>query len=117
MRYAQEKAAQRTSTAAGGVVVGTGSSAEALASTELAKKLDARAINLNSLGQVSAARARSVNASNESLLARASARNLSRSASTINPGLGALTSLIGSSGAVATQWVAGKRAELYARRF
>lgn len=115
-RYAQEKAAQRTSAAGAGVRVGTGSSAEALASTELAKAIDARTINQNTLQQVNAARTRGTNARNASLLAGVSARNLRRTAGSIQPLVGAAAGLIGTGGAVASQWVASRRAEFYGSR-
>lgn len=115
LQYAQEKAAQRTSTAAAGVVVGTGSSAEALASTELAKKIDAFELNLGTVSRASRVRAEAADSHSRSLLAGVSARNFGRSARTISPVSGAAASLLSSAGSVASQWVANRREELYYR--
>lgn len=115
LRYAQEKASQRTSTAGAGVVVGTGSSAEVLASIELAKKLDTFELNLGTVARAHQSRIAGANARNDSILARVSARNSLRTARSVVPAVGAITSLVGSAGTVASQWVADSRADLYYR--
>lgn len=115
LQYAQEKAAQRTSTAGAGVVVGTGSSAEAQASTELAKRLDLFQLNLDTVARAHRVRSESAAFRGQSILAGASARNSRRSARSLIPAAGAVTSLLSSAGTVASQWVADRRADLYYR--
>lgn len=113
--YAQEKSMQRTSTAGAGVRVGTGSSAEVLASTELAKRLNAFQMNIDTVARAHSARAEAVGHRNQGLLAGVSARNLRRSARNMSPAAGAVTSLLSSAGSVASQWAADARADLFYR--
>jgi len=101
LRHGALKAGEQVDVAARGVDVGSASASELLASRELAKDLDALAIDENTHRATSAARRRAVDFRNEALFARVSAQNLRRSAGTIKPGLQAATSLIGGAGQLA----------------
>lgn len=113
LQFAQEKAARRASTAGRGVVVGTGSSAEELASVELAKRTNAFMMNLNTVQRANAAQDQAVEFRNRGLLAGVSARNVGRTAAGLSPLAAVNASLLSSAGAVANQWIANKRADLY----
>lgn len=101
LRYGQEKGARRAALAARGVDAGTGSAAEELASTELAKQQDVLTFNANAVRAAEASRMRGVDASNRAMLLRTSARNLRGTARSIKPGVGAASSLLTSAGQVA----------------
>lgn len=105
MQYAQERAAMRTSTAARGVMVGTGSAAEGQASLDYAEQSDRMTISANATRAAGNARLQSVGLRNRGLLAGVSAGNLRASARGINPGLQLGTSLLGNSGRIAGQAV------------
>ena len=81
----QYKAKQQTNAAARGVVVGQGSSGDALASTDTVKSIDKLTINRNAVQQAGAIRMGAVNQRNASLMAGISAGNLNRSARGISP--------------------------------
>ena len=87
-----------------GVVQGVGSAAEELASTELIKKVDAYTINLNSTLASNAARQQAQNYRNDSLLQDVSARNLRRTAKSINPWAAAGAASLDAAGGIASQW-------------
>lgn len=91
------KGAQRADQAARGVVVGQGSGAESLATTDLMKEIDLMTIDTNTLSQAWAARTQGVNAGNQALISEATA-------SGINPAAAAGTSLLGSATQVASNW-------------
>lgn len=100
LRFGQTKAAVRTRTAAAVLELGVGSAAEVAASIEAAKEIDAMTIEMNAVRAAGASRRRAVDFRNQAALARVSAANLRDSASSINPGLAAATSLISSAGPV-----------------
>lgn len=107
-QYGQAKAANKASTAAAGIK-GTGSAAETQASIEYAKRVDAYTINVNRVRQAEAAKMRGVDASNRGLVAGVSAQNLRGYANSIQPGVAAVGSLIGSAGQVANYWAYTRR--------
>jgi hypothetical protein len=117
LRHGALKAGERVDVAARGVDVSSASAAELLATREIAKDLDALAIDENAHRATSAARRRAVDFRNEALFARVSAQNLRRSAGTIIPGLQAATSLIGGAGQVAGMFARNRRFDaLFAER-
>ena len=74
MRAGQERAAQITNAARRNVVISAGSSAEVRASMEIARQMEARSININTLRQANALRTQSLDARNAAESARLSAR-------------------------------------------
>lgn len=109
LEYAQSKATRKAAFGSRGVEGGVGSTAEELATTELAKQLDVMDINSNAVRAAGAARMRSVDYSNQALLERTSAANLRGAAKQIHPYMSAFTSLLGSAPPVANQWLAPPR--------
>jgi hypothetical protein len=95
-RYTQAKARQATSAAARGVQGGSGSAAEAMASTELAKQQDVQQISANTVRAARAARMQATNQRIRGMMAGVSANNLRSSADSINPGLQTFGSILGS---------------------
>lgn len=81
----QFKAKQQTGAAARGVVVGQGSSGDALASTDTVKSIDRMTINKNAVRQAGAIRMGAANQRGASLMANIGAGNLNRSARGISP--------------------------------
>jgi hypothetical protein len=111
MRYGKAQGARRASTAAAGVSLGVGSTAEVEASQNIAKEIDSLTISANSVRASEEARMRKVGFENQALMQGVSAANLSASAGTISPlGVGA-TSLIGSASSLATNWFRDKSIE------
>lgn len=95
MRYAQEKASIRASTAGRGVVLGEGNAAEVQASISLARDIDIMTLRTQTVREATNARLRGVNARAQGAAAGASAANMRATASSINPALQAHTTLIG----------------------
>jgi len=91
------KSSQRASQGARGVVLGEGSAAEEVATTDLMKELDRLTININAVQQAGAARTQSVNYTNSSLVAKAEAGSIS-------PWLSGFNSLLGGASSVASSW-------------
>jgi hypothetical protein len=106
LQHGQERAAQLASQGASGLQIGVGSLAEARASTEWAKQVDALTIDANATRAANQARLRAVNARNRALLATVSARNIRRASGSINPWMTAFGSLLGSGSQVAQRWYA-----------
>lgn len=104
LRYAQAKADTAAKQSASGIQGGVGSSAEVLASIELAKQVDQITITKNSVRAASAHRTQRVNALSRGMLAGASAANVRASGDSISPGASAGISLLGRSGSVANNW-------------
>lgn len=104
MRAGEEKAGAVASTAARGIAIGQGTSAEIAASLDIQKDLTVMAINSNTTRQAWAAREQGTNYANESLMDRTSAVNALRSAGSISPMGSAVNSLLGSATQVAGQW-------------
>lgn len=75
LRAGKIKSAQRASQAARGVVLGYGSTAEEVATTDLVKEMDAITINVNATRAAESYRTQKVNFENQALLARVSARS------------------------------------------
>jgi len=109
LQAGQEIAATEASFGARGVVAGVGSSAEQVASQRLVKELDVLNLGINAVRQANAARAAGVNASNEGAFQQLSAANLRRSAKSMNPWLGATSSLLGSATQVADHYYTARR--------
>lgn len=114
MRYAQEKAALRTSTGARGIKSDVGSAAEVQASVSLAREIDALTLRSETVRAAGNARMRGVQASSDATMARVGAANSRASAGTINPALEAHTSLLGSASRAADYWMHSRR---YGRRY
>lgn len=102
------KGAQKAAMAANGIQLGVGSAKEVVATTDIMKEIDTLTINANAVRAVGEARMQAVNYSNQAAMAQASA-------STINPfGMGA-TSLLGSAGNIAENYIQNKmRRDYYA---
>lgn len=118
MRAGKIKSAQRASQAARGIVAGVGSAAEEIATTDLAKEMDAITINVNATRAAESARVQKVNFENQSLLARTSAKSArsagqyytssagiasnyySSMSDAVNPWMSVSTSLMGSGSSV-----------------
>lgn len=81
-----EKASLLTEQAAGGVQVGNGSAAEAMASRELASRMDQRALAMSSMRDLAAVRSRVTDLRNQANLSRVSASNVRRMSKAISPG-------------------------------
>lgn len=96
-RAGQIKGSQRASMAANGIDLGVGSAAELQASTDLMKEIDRNQAEVNAISSAWGYRTQGTNYQNQATLSRASA-------SSINPGASAATSLLGSAGNVASQW-------------
>lgn len=104
MKYGKAKGARRASTAAAGISLGVGSTAEVEASQDIAKEIDALTINANAVRASEEARLRGVGFQNQALMQGVSAQNLLGSADTISP-FGAMgTSLMGSASSLASGW-------------
>lgn len=97
LRAGQIKSAQRNAMSANGVDLGEGSAAETLASTELMKEIDKNTLEANAVRSAWGYRTQAVNQQNDALIKRASA-------SGINPGMSAFTTLLGGAGSVASSW-------------
>lgn len=110
LQYRQLKASEKASAAARGVDLGVGSTAEVLASIELAKDTDRITINANAVRRANAARARGVNERVRGLMASVGAAGAQRMAGLISPFGSAATSLIGGAGEVARNWAVNERA-------
>lgn len=103
LRYAQEKGSSAASAAARGVQAGVGSAAEVQASIEFAKQVDQMTITADSVRSAEAQRTRATDLRNRSALSLTSARNLRRTARSINPWSSAAASLLGGGGQLASQ--------------
>lgn len=84
----------RTSAAARGVSVGTGSAAEVEASQRVIAEIDERTINRNAIQAATSRRRDAINARTQAAMARAGASSAARTARGISPGLAAGTSLL-----------------------
>ena len=102
---AMDVAMLRTSTAAGGVEVGSGSAGELERSARLAAEVDKRAIRTNAERRASATREAAANSRAGSTLGRATAANLRSSASSINPTAGAAGVTLSSAGNLIGQYL------------
>lgn len=97
MRAGRVRSSQKAAMAANGIVVGEGSSAEVLATTDLIKEIDKATIEANAIRSAFGYRTQAVNASNQALIGRANAEGIS-------PAMSAGTSLISSASNVAQSW-------------
>lgn len=106
LEYAQASATERTQQATSGFVGGQGSGAEVLASIELAKRIELRTINKNTVRAATQRRLQGIDESNRGTAARASAQNLRRAAGAIQPGAAAATSLLNSGSSLVGRYAA-----------
>jgi hypothetical protein len=104
MAAGAEKSALRSAQGASGVVLGSGSTARTQATMDLMHEIDIQSLNLNALRAAGAARLQKSSLQGRSLLAGVSAKNMRRSAASINPWAAASTSLIGSATSAAGHW-------------
>lgn len=104
MRAGKLRSARRASTAARGIALDEGSTAEIAATEEWAKQYDALTISANTTRAAESQRMQKVNYQNSALLSSVSAANLNASADTISP-IGALgSSLMSGATSVASSW-------------
>lgn len=96
------KSAQKVSLAANGVVMGEGSAAEIIASTDLMKEIDANQIMANAVQSAWGYRTQSVSYANQAL-------SQSAAASSISPFGMAAGSLLSGAGHVASNWYSFKK--------
>lgn len=96
-RAGQVKGAQRAALAANGIDLGSGSAAEVLTSTDLAKENDVNMITANAVRAAWGQRQQATNFENEALTKRASAKSIS-------PFMAGATSLLGGATQVASSW-------------
>ncbi len=108
MRTAQLKSTQRTAMAANGIALNEGSALQVLTSTDYMGGVDANTVAANAVRAAWGYRVEATSANNEAVLARATA-------SAINPGMSAATSLLGSAGSLASQWYSFSKAGAFAR--
>lgn len=109
LQHGYDRAAVQIQQAKSGTAAGVGSNAEVLASQRLMQRIDAMTMDSNTIRAANAARTRGVNARNEGLLAGVSAQNLRAGARTIDPYAAGATSLLGSAGTLASQWLYRER--------
>lgn len=94
MQYGQIRGASKASMAARGLSLGVGSSAEVIASIDLADEIDSLTINANAVSAAEEMRMQAVNLQNQASLQRVSAVNLNASANTISPFQSTVSSLL-----------------------
>ena len=97
LQTAQLKSTQRATMAANGVDLGVGSASNVLTSTDVMGQIDKNTIEANATRAAWGYRTQGTNYQNEALMDRATAR-------AINPTQAGLTSLLTSSGQVASSW-------------
>lgn len=97
LQTAQLKSTQRAGMAANGLDLGVGSAANVLNSTEVMGQIDKNQIEANATRAAWGYRTQSTNYANEALMDRATA-------SSINPTMAGVTSLISGAGQVASSW-------------
>lgn len=97
LKTAALKGTQTANLAANGVDLGSGSATNILTTTDVMGESDALTINANTSRAALAQRTQAVNYQNDALLKRATAGS-------INPGMAAFSSLLGSAGSVAAKW-------------
>jgi len=97
MKAGHIKSSQRASMAANGVDLGVGSAAEVQASTDIVKEIDTNTLNANAVRSAFGYRTQALSFQNDALMKRAGA-------DTIDPGMSAFTSLLGSAGNVYSAW-------------
>jgi hypothetical protein len=100
---ANMKGAQRASMAANGIVLGEGTANQVVTSTDVLGEIDANTLHANAVRSAWGYRVQGVNQTNQALTSRSAA-------DTINPGMSAATSLVGSAASVASSWYAMKNA-------
>ena len=97
LQTAKLKSSQRAALAANGVDIGTGSAAEAVASTDVLGEIDADTIHANAIRSAWGYRTQATSMRTDAMLRRGTADG-------INPVMSAATSLLGSAGTVAPSW-------------
>ena len=104
-QFGRLRSSARVEQAASGLQAGVGSSAEVLASIEVVKARETSTISMNTVRAANAARLRAIDLRNRALLNRVSAFNIRQQANNISPFLAGATSLVGSAGPVASQFI------------
>ena len=97
LKAGQLKGSQRAAMAANGIDLGEGNAAEVQASTDIMKEIDSNTLTANAVRSAWGYRTQAVNFQNDALMKRAGA-------SSIDPGMAAAGSLLGSAGSVAGSW-------------
>jgi hypothetical protein len=116
LRAGKIKSSQRASMAARGIDLGVGSAVETIATTDLMKEIDMLTTNAETVRSSEAARLQKQNFMNQAAMQQLSASNLDISAGSINPGLMAGASLLGSAGSVANAWFQDRKLAAMASR-
>ncbi len=109
MQSALDVASFRANAAASGVEVGAGNAGEGERAIRLAAELDKRTLRTNAERRASATREQGANVRAGGVLGLASATNMRRTASSINPTLGAIGAGAGAAGSVLNQALAWGR--------
>ncbi len=109
LQYGQAKGAARASFGGRGIKVGKGSSAEALASIELSKRMDLYTVNSNAVRAANAARTQAQNFRTQGAMASVSAQNAYGTARSLSPGLSVAGSLLSGVSGIASQWLERSR--------
>lgn len=104
MQAGQEQAATRAETAGRGIQLGQGSAQEVAASQEIVKQLDVNQMSANTVRAAANERMQAAGDRSAAALYQTSAQNALRTAGNISPGMGVLTSLVGSATTFASQW-------------
>lgn len=97
LQAGQLKSTQRASMAANGIDLGSGNAAEVLASTDIMKQVDQNTAMTNAIQQAWGYRMQGTNYQNEAITDRATA-------SGINPGISAFSTLLSGAGQVSSNW-------------
>lgn len=108
MKAGQAKASAKASMAARGIQLGVGSAAEAIATTDLMKEIDALTLNTNRVRAAEEARMQAVGYGTQASMLGVSAQNALASAQGISPFGSAATSLLGSASSLASNWYRNK---------
>lgn len=103
MQAGRLKSSQRTAMAANGIDLGEGNAAEIQASTDLMKEIDKNTVEANAVRSAWGYRTQDMNYQNEATVKRGSA-------SGIDPGMTAFSSLLSNSGQVAASWYSMNKA-------
>jgi hypothetical protein len=102
MKYGKIKGSQRAAMAAAGGVIGEGSYQAVEATTDLMKEIDVLTINANTVRAAENARTQSTNYKIQATMLGVSSKNAMTSSQSIDPFVGAGTSLLGSATSIAT---------------
>lgn len=115
MQAGAAKSSAMASQAARGIQAGVGSAAELAASADIIKQSDLMTIDVNTAREAAAARMQKVNYQSQAAAAGASAANMRATGRSINPLMGAGTTLLGGAASFASQYAQDRRWDAWAR--